>query len=270
VALPAQGAPIHAQTRRLPNGPTLAYGDTFARGAFQCHSLITGMRCSNATGHGFLINRAGQSLGGSATQLATQAAAVRGFMSPSGNIRCEYVTTTSISFVVCETLNDGKTVALGSSSNPVRLAAGTTVPANRVLPYGSMWKRAGITCVSQTEGVICDNPIGASFAINRTTLQLTRATTATSPSPPPTGPATPGGGYPVVCADGTISYAGGIQGACSHHGGEAANTPTPSATPPGNFIPYPGNGGGPTPCNDGTYSHSSGPGTCSHHGGEAP
>lgn len=41
----------------------------------------------------------------------------------------------------------------------------------------------------------------------------------------PTYPATTqnygsGNGYPVVCADGTLSDSGGIQGACSHHGGE--------------------------------------------------
>jgi hypothetical protein len=34
------------------------------------------------------------------------------------------------------------------------------------------------------------------------------------PSSPP-----PGNGYPVVCNDGTVSTSGGIQGACSHHGG---------------------------------------------------
>lgn len=28
-----------------------------------------------------------------------------------------------------------------------------------------------------------------------------------------------GNGYPVICADGTLSDSGGIQGACSHHGG---------------------------------------------------
>jgi hypothetical protein len=31
----------------------------------------------------------------------------------------------------------------------------------------------------------------------------------------------PGNGYTVPCADGTISHSGGIQGACSHHGGVA-------------------------------------------------
>jgi hypothetical protein len=29
----------------------------------------------------------------------------------------------------------------------------------------------------------------------------------------------PGDGYTVPCADGSISHSGGIQGACSHHGG---------------------------------------------------
>ena len=28
-----------------------------------------------------------------------------------------------------------------------------------------------------------------------------------------------GNGYTVVCADGSVSHSGGIQGACSHHGG---------------------------------------------------
>ncbi|MEA2167082.1 MAG: hypothetical protein QOF76_382 [Solirubrobacteraceae bacterium] len=49
-----------------------------------------------------------------------------------------------------------------------------------------------------------------------------------APVVPPT-PATPtdptvlppGNGYPVVCADGSVSTSGGIQGACSHHGGVA-------------------------------------------------
>ena len=41
---------------------------------------------------------------------------------------------------------------------------------------------------------------------------------AGSPSSPPTSPG-PGGGASVVCSDGTVSDAGGIQGACSFHGG---------------------------------------------------
>jgi hypothetical protein len=43
----------------------------------------------------------------------------------------------------------------------------------------------------------------------------------------PTGSSTNGGvipdgnRYEVMCSDGTISYSGGIQGACSYHGGLA-------------------------------------------------
>jgi hypothetical protein len=39
--------------------------------------------------------------------------------------------------------------------------------------------------------------------------------------PQPTTPTIPyaGRGYPVVCADGWLSHSGGIQGACSYHGG---------------------------------------------------
>jgi hypothetical protein len=48
--------------------------------------------------------------------------------------------------------------------------------------------------------------------------------TTPAPSPTPTGPTVlpPGNGYPVVCNDGSISTSGGIQGACSHHGGVAS------------------------------------------------
>jgi hypothetical protein len=40
-------------------------------------------------------------------------------------------------------------------------------------------------------------------------------------TPPPSRPVVPypGTGYPVICADGYLSNSGGIQGACSHHGG---------------------------------------------------
>jgi hypothetical protein len=43
-------------------------------------------------------------------------------------------------------------------------------------------------------------------------------TTPSTPSPAPTVNY-PGRGSTVVCADGTISHSGGIQGACSWHGG---------------------------------------------------
>jgi hypothetical protein len=54
-----------------------------------------------------------------------------------------------------------------------------------------------------------------------------RAAPQAEPQVAPDGPATtgrdlgPGSGYTVTCADGSISHAGGRQGACSHHGGVA-------------------------------------------------
>ena len=60
-------------------------------------------------------------------------------------------------------------------------------------------------------------------AINSGTTPQSLDSTAL-PSPPDTG--SPGLGslvptYPVACMDGTLSYSGGQQGACSHHGGES-------------------------------------------------
>jgi hypothetical protein len=54
-----------------------------------------------------------------------------------------------------------------------------------------------------------------------------------------------GNGYTVVCADGEISHSGGIQGACSHHGGVAGDDPSssPGSSSPGYDSPSsPGTG----------------------------
>jgi hypothetical protein len=89
-----------------------------------------------------------------------------------------------------------------------------------------------------------------------------------------------GNGYIVQCADGMWSHSGGIQGACSWHGGETDNGydgadngydsyhPTPA--PSGGVDLGPGNGYTVT-CADGSISHSGGiQGACSHHGGVGP
>jgi hypothetical protein len=51
----------------------------------------------------------------------------------------------------------------------------------------------------------------------------TRAVPGTGPVPVTAPPTVgyPGTGYPVMCVDGTISYSGSHQGACSWHGGVA-------------------------------------------------
>jgi len=90
-----------------------------------------------------------------------------------------------------------------------------------------------------------------------------------------------GNGYIVQCADGMWSHSGGLQGACSWHGGETGNTsdgssdgggyvapPTPAPSPP--VVIGPGNGYAVT-CADGSISNSGGiQGACSHHGGVGP
>lgn len=75
----------------------------------------------------------------------------------------------------------------------------------------------------------------------------------------------PGGpqynGYAVACADGWTSHSGGVQGACSGHGGIAqAGRPVASLQPFGNTSGV--------RCKDGTFSNAGGrQGACSHHGG---
>lgn len=90
-----------------------------------------------------------------------------------------------------------------------------------------------------------------------------------------------GNGYIVQCADGMWSHSGGLQGACSWHGGETGNTsggssdgggyvapPSPTPSPP--VVIGPGNGYAVT-CGDGSISNSGGiQGACSHHGGVGP
>jgi hypothetical protein len=69
--------------------------------------------------------------------------------------------------------------------------------------------------------------VAAPVQPSRPTAPSTPTTPAPAPTAPsqpaPTGPVipNPGRGYPVRCNDGSISNSGGIQGACSHHGGVA-------------------------------------------------
>jgi hypothetical protein len=131
----------------------------------------------------------------------------------------------------------------------------------------------------------------------RNSITVDVATSARAPavSPPPVtiAPVTPadfcsthscianfdnGNGYIVQCVDGMWSQSGGIQGACSGHGGESSNTDTAGGS--GSYAPPlpsrggqdlgPGNGYQVT-CMDGSVSHSGGiSGACSHHGGVGP
>jgi hypothetical protein len=40
-----------------PHSTTIPYGTTWHRGAFRCSSQVAGLRCTNATGHGFFLSK---------------------------------------------------------------------------------------------------------------------------------------------------------------------------------------------------------------------
>ena len=48
----------HGDTAINSQAPVLAYGKTWRRGGFTCRSKATGLRCTNARGHGFFMSRA--------------------------------------------------------------------------------------------------------------------------------------------------------------------------------------------------------------------
>ena len=40
-----------------PHSRAIAYGTTWHRGAFRCSSQLAGLRCTNASGHGFFLSK---------------------------------------------------------------------------------------------------------------------------------------------------------------------------------------------------------------------
>jgi uncharacterized protein DUF6636 len=48
----------HGDTALDPRAKALAYGRTWRRNGITCRSKTTGLRCSNAAGHGFFMSRA--------------------------------------------------------------------------------------------------------------------------------------------------------------------------------------------------------------------
>ena len=47
----------HGDTAILPRARVLRYGSTWARGGFVCRSRASGLRCRNASGHGFFLSK---------------------------------------------------------------------------------------------------------------------------------------------------------------------------------------------------------------------
>jgi len=123
--------------------------------------------------------------------MASSAAAEEAyFRTPSGNIFCGYMDYDGLPSVRCdiseytpsfakrpadcdldwggafEVAEDGRRGAV--------LCHGDTVmsPDARVLPYGKSFMRNGITCVSQTKGLTCENSAGHGFFVSKATQRV--------------------------------------------------------------------------------------------------
>ena len=48
----------HGDTAIVPRSRVLRYGTRWRRGGFTCTSRVTGLRCTNRSGHGFFLSRA--------------------------------------------------------------------------------------------------------------------------------------------------------------------------------------------------------------------
>ena len=51
------GVTCHGDTAILPNSRVLHYGSRWRQGGFSCLSRVSGLRCRNRAGHGFLRSR---------------------------------------------------------------------------------------------------------------------------------------------------------------------------------------------------------------------
>ena len=106
------------------------------------------------------------------------------FKSPSGNIHCGYFDNDGNALVRCDIesytpsrkrpadcdLDWGFAFEIGArAKRGIILCAGDTVisPQAEVLPYGTRWKRKGITCEIQTTGITCANRKGHGFFLSR-------------------------------------------------------------------------------------------------------
>ncbi len=174
------------------------------------------------------------------------------FQSPTGNIICG-PSTDRPTELLCKTKNNNAAVVL-NQNGPIHTnwTVGFHGFHEPTLEYGHYWWSKSFYCWSMFTGVKCRSLYSThGFLINRDGIEGYRwakpvftptassgggGSYSTVPTPPPatsdsgdgdfclTHDCIPnfdnGNGYPVECTDGTWSDSGGIQGACSDHGGE--------------------------------------------------
>jgi hypothetical protein len=199
-----------------------------------------------------------------------------GFQSPTGNIRCG-PNSKDPTELLCETLNNGNGAVLGLTGlvdTSWKVTIGSGWP---VLHYGHYWWSRYFWCDSEFKGTFCRSLYSRhGFLINRDGItdyiwkSVPLHFASSGGGSGTTGGSGSGTGYMVICADGTTSNSGGIQGACSYHGGVAGAT-SGSYGDDASSGTIPGGSGYPVTCADGTISNSGGiQGACSYHGGVAP
>ena len=161
-----------------------------------------------------------------------------GFQSPTGNLRCA-LESDDPAQLLCKSLADEKAVDLDDLLRPDSNIT-ATIPAEPTLRYGRAWSSSKFYCWSEIAGVTCRSLYSRQgFKINRDgiteliwkapVLAYGGVSSASSPATGGSGDFCDthacienfdnGTGYVVQCADGTYSHSGGIQGACSWHGG---------------------------------------------------
>jgi S1-C subfamily serine protease len=94
------------------------------------------------------------------------------FQSPTGNIRCEYLSQQG---VACMTMNDGLGVLLRSfdKSYYIDQPYAFNPAAGRTLAYGATWSHSSFRCRSSTDGIECWSTLtGHGFFINRATWKI--------------------------------------------------------------------------------------------------
>jgi hypothetical protein len=169
-----------------PKARMLAYGTTWTGGGFSCTSRATGLRCTNARGHGFFLSR-------QHSYAFTEPAPRHGaFRTPSGNIVCGWTIggapprEASLECGIKSGLKPPPPRARCAAGDPndkrVSLTAGGhAVPVTcagdpgpflveakaKVLRYGQTWSAGGISCTSATSGLTCRNRARHGFFLSR-------------------------------------------------------------------------------------------------------
>jgi hypothetical protein len=117
---------------------------------------------------------------------STAASSLVVFMTPSGNIGCQYLSASAgqPASLRCDIksglvpkparphncpLAYGDSIGMNRTGKPYLVCHGDTVfePRERVLGYGTSWSGGGFTCKSETTGLTCTNQNGHRFFLSR-------------------------------------------------------------------------------------------------------